>query len=114
MQVYHQTSPEIAKLILASAFRPGTRGWCGGAIYFAVTPGQTYEKAIGTDSHMGAIIEATVDVGRVLNMLPECDQNMTAAILASEGYDSISFNPGDGDEVVLYDSSRVLSMRLLK
>mmetsp|Transcript_11497 Transcript_11497/g.23823 ORF Transcript_11497/g.23823 Transcript_11497/m.23823 type:complete len:304 (-) Transcript_11497:351-1262(-) len=111
MTLYHQTSPELAALILQSGFKPGSSGWCGGGIYFATTPQATYTKAIGPDSHQGFIIEARVNVGRVLHMSKTCDRSMTGQKLWSQHYDSITFNPGDGEEYVVYSKDRVVSMK---
>jgi len=111
MTLYHQTSPEIAALILKSHFKPGKEGWCGGGIYFATSPEATNTKAIGPESHTGFIIEAQVDVGKVLHMSKTCDRSMTGQKLQSMNYDSITFNPGDGDEYIIYSSDRVLSMK---
>lgn len=108
---YHQTSPELAQLILKNGFRPGHEGWCGGGIYFAATPQATYTKAIGPESHKGFIIEAQVDLGRDLHLPKKCDTSMTGSKLQSKGYDSITFNPGDGTEYVVYSKSRVKSMK---
>jgi len=111
LTLYHQTSPDIAKLILNSAFRVGTQGWCGGGIYFANSPADTETKAIGPDSHKGFIIEALVDVGHVLDMNSTCDRQMSGPKLWARHYDSIRFDPGDGMEFVVYESDRVLSMK---
>jgi len=109
--LYHQTSPEIAALILKGGFRPGHAGWCGGGIYFATTPEATKKKAIGTNSHLGFIIEAKVNLGRVLQMPASCDQRMNGRKLHRMGFNSIYFDPGDGPEVVVYSNHRVLSTR---
>merc|ERR1711974_421017 len=82
--VYHQTNAEDGALILKEGFKPGKVGWCGGAIYFAKTRAETYTKAIGPDSHTGFMIEARVDMGRVLVL----DSNCTGHERVSEGYDS--------------------------
>mmetsp|Transcript_59871 Transcript_59871/g.144621 ORF Transcript_59871/g.144621 Transcript_59871/m.144621 type:complete len:236 (-) Transcript_59871:60-767(-) len=111
LPLYHQTSPEIAALILQSGFKPGTSGWCGGGIYFATTPQATYTKAIGPHSHKGFVIEAQVNVSRVLHMPKTCNRSMTGQELWSQHYDSIKFNPGDGDEYVVYSMDRVVSMK---
>jgi len=95
---------------LQGGFRPGTQGWCGGGIYFATSPGATYHKAIGPDSHLGYIIGAKVDVGRVKYMGKTCDRSMTGSKLHRSGYDSIHFNPGDGVEYVVYSRARIISM----
>jgi len=108
--LYHQTSPEIAAMIMHTGFKPGSAGWCGGAIYFATDPKATFTKAIGTNSHLGVILKAHVNVGRVCKMAKTCDQSMTAAKAHSKGCDTIEFNPGDGPEYVVYDSRRVHSI----
>merc|ERR1711879_144160 len=41
MTGYHQTAPEICNLIMSSNFKPGSSGWCGGAVYFATNPEAT-------------------------------------------------------------------------
>eukprot|EP00931_Biecheleriopsis_adriatica_P091433 TRINITY_DN6531_c0_g2_i1.p1 TRINITY_DN6531_c0_g2~~TRINITY_DN6531_c0_g2_i1.p1 ORF type:complete len:262 (-),score=37.60 TRINITY_DN6531_c0_g2_i1:48-833(-) len=109
--VYHQTGSHAGPLILAHGFRPGHAGWCGGGIYFAMSPKATQTKAIGPDSHKGFMIQAQVDVGRVKHMPRQCDRHMSGGKLHKMGYDSIRFNPGDGDEVIVYDPSRVKSMK---
>jgi len=111
LTLYHQTSAEIAALIFEGGFKPGTRGWCGGGIYFAMKPWQTYHKAIGPNSHLGSILEVEVDLGRVRHMSPTCDRSMTAEKMFADGYDSIRFNPGDGDEIVVYSPASILSVK---
>jgi len=110
---FHQTSPNVCKLIVNSAFRPGSDGHCGGAIYFALSPQATKTKAIGNDSKSGCMIEAKVDVGRVKYEGPRCGHKWTKQEFLQTGYDSIRFDPGDGDELVIYDSSRVKSMKII-
>ena len=110
---FHQTSPDVCKLIVNSAFRPGSDGHCGGAIYFALSPQATKTKAIGNDSKSGCMIEVKVDVGRVKYEGSRCGHKWTKQEFLQTGYDSIRFDPGDGDELVIYDSSRVKSMRII-
>mmetsp|Transcript_53619 Transcript_53619/g.124895 ORF Transcript_53619/g.124895 Transcript_53619/m.124895 type:complete len:319 (+) Transcript_53619:58-1014(+) len=121
MKVYHQTSPQICKLIMANGFKLGHSGWCGGAIYFAMTPEATRTKAITPHSGVGCMIEAKVDVGR-MKTYPCCrycggrqDQQIgwTESNLRASGYDSIEINPGDGPELVIYNNNRVVSMRTI-
>lgn len=107
--MYHQTSPESAKLILAGGFRPRKEGWCGGGIYLVESTDATYTKAIGPDSHTGFIIEAKVDIGKTLQLSSECDRFMTDEKLKKMGYDSISFNPGVGVEVIVCSCDLVVS-----
>lgn len=103
--LYHETSPDTAKKILASAFRPGTSGWCGGAIYFYTSP-KIPDSKLGPDSQRGAIIQAEVDLGRNIRLDSKCD----GAEQAREKYDSISFDPGDGVEYLVFSADRILSM----
>eukprot|EP00439_Symbiodinium_sp_Y106_P019183 s8152_g2.t1 len=110
---FHQTSPKACKLIVASAFRPGSDGHCGGAIYFAMSPEATKTKAIGNDSQSGCVIEAKVDVGRVKYESANCGHKWNKQEFLGTGYDSIRFDPGDGEEVVIFDSWRVKSMRII-
>mmetsp|Transcript_48470 Transcript_48470/g.127982 ORF Transcript_48470/g.127982 Transcript_48470/m.127982 type:complete len:269 (+) Transcript_48470:95-901(+) len=110
--LYHMTSPMICRMILTSGFRAGSEGWCGGAIYFAEDPAAVKTKAIGTQSHWGCLLEVYVDLGKVLQLGPQCDKSMTGAKLAAMGYNSITFNPGDGNEYIIYDTSRVLGSKV--
>ncbi|CAJ1365215.1 unnamed protein product [Effrenium voratum] len=127
--LYHQTSKHAGPIILKHGFRRGRVGWCGGGIYFALSPGATYGKAVGVDSHQGFMIEAKVDVGHVKYEKPWCtssrrcwgialqqairciDSSYQGGRFAGQGYDSLYFNPGDGGEYMIWDSSRVISMR---
>mmetsp|Transcript_74131 Transcript_74131/g.241054 ORF Transcript_74131/g.241054 Transcript_74131/m.241054 type:complete len:362 (+) Transcript_74131:123-1208(+) len=109
--LYHNTSPEAGASIVATGFRPGTQGWCGGGIYFAETAEATLTKAIGPDSHQGYVIEAVVNVGLPKYLGPECDRSLNAATVSKQGYGSVSFDPGDGREWIVYDPALILSMR---
>lgn len=112
MKGYHQTSKEVCKLIMAGNFKPGHGGWCGGAVYFAMSPEATVTKAIADSSHDGCMIEATVDVGKQKRAGKTCD-GLTASRCKDRGFDSVIFNPGDGDELVIYDPSKIKSKRIL-
>ncbi|CAJ1446194.1 unnamed protein product [Effrenium voratum] len=91
--------------------------WCGGGIYFAMSPEATQTKAIGPDSHKGFMIEAQVMVGKVAGGNQKCvlgnGQKMFGKNLHNAGYDSIEFNPGDGTELVVYCSSQVISAKAI-
>jgi len=100
------TSPDIAEKILATGFQPGSSGWCGGAIYFYNSP-QVPETKMGPDSHDGALIEAKVDMGRMAHLDSQCSGRDDARA----HYDSVTFNPGDGNEFVIFSNDRVISMR---
>jgi len=110
MTLYHQTSEQACAMILANGFRPGSQGWCGGGIYFAVDPQATYHKAIGPDSSHGCILQAVVNLGLVRHAGKDCDR-LTAQRLMSTGFDSVTFDPGDGPEYVVYSGSRVRSVQ---
>lgn len=130
-RLYHVTSPAIGPRILQNGFKAGHAGWCGGAIYFGNTAQETKWKAVGQDSHQGYLIEAMVDVGHVKKMPWNCytstkciethpglqghvdclSRHYYGNTLRHEGYDSIVFNPGDGNEIVIWDKHRVKSMR---
>merc|ERR1740139_1455854 len=103
MTLYHQTGNSVGPIILRTGFRPGRSGWCGGGIYFATTAKATFTKAIGPDSHKGFMIEAKVDVGRVKYMPRHCDRGLRGSTLSRWGYNSVTFNPGDGAEYIVYD-----------
>jgi len=127
--LYHQTSTSAGPQILRHGFRRGHIGWCGGGIYFALSKGATYHKAVGVDSHHGFIIQAKVDLGRTKYMpkyctsSPKCwgkpvhqairclDRSYQGGRFSSDGYDSVYFNPGDGGEYMIWDPSRVISMK---
>lgn len=119
MTLYHQTSPAACKSILRTGFRPGHSGWCGGAIYFALSPQATKTKAITPHSGIGCMLEVKANVGHV-KKFPCCrycggrqDQHIawTNQKLKASGYDSIEINPGDGPEIVIYDHSQILSIK---
>jgi len=75
-----------------------------------MSPEATKTKAIQS----GCVIEAKVDVGRVKYEGPRCGHKWNKGELKSEGYDSIEFDPGDGKEVVIFDSWRVKSMKEIR
>jgi len=109
---FHQTSKEICGLIMASSFRAGSGGWCSDAIYFAKSPEATVTKAVGENSNDGCMIEAVLDMGRVKYAHTDC-QHLNKASVEAAGYNSVIFNPGDGDELVLYDPARIISKKIL-
>jgi len=113
MTLYHTTSPEIARLILKEGFKPGRGGWCGGAIYFINHPHLPRSKFNPVTTKTGAIIQARVDMGRMARMNRKCDASFGHGVAAAvhHGYDSATFNPGDGDEYVILSTHRVISVR---
>merc|ERR1712050_259384 len=113
MTLYHTTSPEIAELILKEGFKPGRGGWCGGAIYFIDHPHLPRSKFNPVTTKTGAVIEAQVDMGRMARMDRKCNKwfGHGVAPAVRHGYNSVTFNPGDGDEYVILSNDRVLSTR---
>merc|ERR1712060_231090 len=107
MTLYHTTSPEVAEKILREGFKPGRNGWCGGAIYFIDQPYLKKTK-FATTTKTGAIIEARMDRG--------CTARFGRGIWGAQKrvYESLEFNPGDGNEYVIWSSSRVISTRRFK
>merc|ERR1712187_803522 len=61
----------------------------------------------------GAIIEANVDMGHMAKMDKRCTAQFGRGTWSakSHGFQSLTFNPGDGAEFVIWDSSRVISTR---
>lgn len=114
MTVYHQTGCDIGPLILKEGFHLGKVGWCGGGIYFAMSPEATQTKAIGPDSHKGFMIEAQVSIGQMAHADKECvmnGQHLNAGAVHGVGLDSVLFDPGDGNELIVYCTSQVLSAK---
>ena len=108
-KLYHQTDPPTAEIILATRqMKPGIGGLAGGGIYFATTPELTAHKA----HKSGVILEATVQLGKILVLDKEGDPDMTLQKLKSMGYDSVCIQRAvsSGQEYVVYDPEQVLSI----
>eukprot|EP00928_Gymnodinium_smaydae_P080574 TRINITY_DN64242_c0_g1_i1.p1 TRINITY_DN64242_c0_g1~~TRINITY_DN64242_c0_g1_i1.p1 ORF type:complete len:269 (-),score=66.82 TRINITY_DN64242_c0_g1_i1:90-824(-) len=116
MTVYHQTSPQACEGIMKTNFRLGSGGWCGKAVYFAMSPEATRQKAVTDSSGHGCMIEAVVEVGRV-HRFNSCGKYnaMTGWKLIGMGYDSIMFEPPErtGDELIIFDTDRIVSKRII-
>jgi len=127
MTLFHTTSPEAAKLIVSGNFRPGHGGWCGGAIYFTSIPHLPKSKYNPKTTQGGAVIEVQVDMGRTADSTrPDgCNDGGSGRCCPIAGgghgtrgaqaanYNSIRFNPGDGDEFLIWNPAQVLSKRIL-
>jgi len=62
------------------------------------------------------MIEAKVRMGRVKQVTcgRACRCNgYNKQKAQAEGFDTVTFNPGDGEELVVYNPERVISMRIL-
>lgn len=118
MTLYHQTSESAGNSILRHGFNRGSpKGWCGSAIYFSPTAHETNIKALGG---RGFIIEAVVNLGRILHEGPYCDRSMNEHKLKAMGYDSITLDRGriaeckylaHCYEYVIYDRNQIVSMK---
>lgn len=111
LTLYHQTSPHICDLILQDNFRVGKVGWCGGGIYFAMDAQATNNKCIGPQSNKGCILQVRVDVGRTWFKGNTCNRSLLGKDVLAAGYDSVSFDPSDGQEYAVYQNSQILSIR---
>lgn len=107
--LYHQTSPEIARAILATGqMKPGSKGYGGAGIYFAAAPEITATKA----TKKGVILECEVDLGKVKEIRSAGDWSSRVWHWLYD-YDSIKITSiSDGAEWVVFDSSRVKAVRL--
>lgn len=124
--LYHTTSSTIAKLIVSGNFKPGSQGWCGGAVYFMDYPGLPKSKEDPLTTQRGAVVEAQVDLGKVCQSTRDqnCWESQEGTCCpmpggghgiqgaAAAGCGSILWNPGDGNEYVLWDMSRILSRKI--
>eukprot|EP00971_Amphidinium_carterae_P327044 6458187-Amphidinium_carterae.2 len=98
--LYHQTSPEVAAIILQSGImHRGERGLAGGGIYFAETPEYTKHKA----KKRGAILECRVSLASSCQRL-ETPASLTD--LCRERHDSVCIGMSNGLEYVVYDTVR--------
>jgi hypothetical protein len=107
--LYHQTSPEIARAILATGqMKPGSKGYGGAGIYFAAAPEITATKA----TKKGVILECEVDLGKVKEIC--CSGDWSSRVWHwLYDYDSIKITSiSDGTEWVVFDSSRIKAVRL--
>jgi hypothetical protein len=116
MKLYHQTSLEACEGIMSSNFRLGKGGWCGRAIYFAVSPYDTKRKAVAGSSGHGCMLEATVNVGRIKRFYT-CGKFNALTIKGANrnGADTVLFEPPEksGDEVIVFDPNQVISKRII-
>lgn len=116
MTLYHMTSPEVARLIVAGQFRPGHEGWCGGATYLMAYPHLPRSKWNPETTQGGAVVEVQVDMGKMCTVTRPagCDDGSTGTCCPLEGggfgvsaagqngCDSILFKNFDGDEYVIW------------
>jgi len=117
MTLYHTTAVKWANAIVKEGFRPGHGGWCGGAIYFIDHPYLARSKFAPGVTEAGAILEAKVRMGR---MATHFDRHCKGYgghgrwAAQNRGYNSIRFNPGDGNEFIIWHPSQVVSVRIWK
>lgn len=107
--LYHQTTPEVARLIVhEQQMQRGDRGMAGGAIYFATSAADTAHKA----TQHGTVLAATVLLGMVKTLPKDGDKDLTLSVLTSEGYDSALIPRDHGYEYVVYHTDQVKDIRL--
>merc|ERR1712187_57197 len=116
MTLYHITSQEVAKLIVAGQFKPGHGGWCGGATYLMAYPHLPRSKWNPETTQDGAVVEVQVDLGKMCSITKPagCKDGSSGKCCPVEGggfgfsavqrngCDSILFKNSDGDEYVIW------------
>lgn len=108
LKLYHQTSEENAKKILKSqTMKPGRGGVVGPGIYFAVLPSDTNRKA----RLNGKLLQADVRLGSVYTT--SRSEAVDQDALRQNGYSSVRWIGGTGDEFVVFDSSAISNIRLV-
>jgi len=106
--LYHQTSPEFAaEIIRTQRMKRGNPGLAGSGIYFAESAQETEHKA----HQKGAMLRATVRLGRVKTVSANGDSSVTFASLQAEGYDSVRIPRPGGTEYVVYNWDQVTSIQ---
>jgi len=121
------TSPRAAKSIIAGNFRPGHSGWCGGAIYMIDHPHLKRSKYNPHTTQTGAYVQAEVDLGKLCRMQRTCNNGASGKCCTypatrghstwgaqNAGCNSIIWNPGDGDEYIIWHPDQVKSKKLYK
>jgi hypothetical protein len=104
MTLYHQTTVEFGKSILATGFRRGEPGLAGSGIYFAEAASDTAHKA----HNHGFMVVARVQLGRTLHLQSGSgESSMSGEKLLLQGYDSLTI-PRRGREWVIYFPDQVV------
>merc|ERR1719188_1401242 len=117
MTLYHTTSAIAARSILATGFRRGKAGLCGGAIYFIDQPYLKKSKFAPGVTQRGAILEVVVDMGKIAWAGDRrCLVNGWFGVESAkaQGYNSLKYDAGDGCEYIIWESSQVKSVRIFR
>merc|ERR1712125_283771 len=109
MTLYQLTSPENAKSILKTPYRPGNSGWCGGAIYLLDHPNLPKSKYNPHTTTDGTYVELQVKMGKMCTMKRTCNDGASGKCCTypqtggkgvvgaqNAGCNSIQWDPGDG------------------
>lgn len=88
--VYHQTTLDSCKGIVANGFRPGRPGLVGRGMYFAEAAAHTKWKA----QHTGCLIKAEIRLGRTKRVPFNGEPWLSGNNLMKQGYDSIRIPRG--------------------
>jgi hypothetical protein len=116
--LFHQTSPASGqKIVQEQLFLcSDTRGrplLAGPGIYFAASAVDTHHK-VRNPANKGCILEATVSLGKVLDLTKDGDKSITLQTLRAQGFDSVSIprNGNPGTEYVVYDTRQIRNIRV--
>jgi len=114
MQLYHATTLKAAcKIQKEGKFRPGTRGYAGGAVYFAAAADSAKKHAFNgvngnPDRKVEVVIRCKVDLGRCLSAKRHTVDKSTCM---EWGYDSVQVK--GTDTYAVYDPRRIVIEELL-
>lgn len=108
--VFHQTTPEACKGIMANGFHAGAYGIAGPGMYFAEKASHTAHKA----EHFGCMIEAQIKLGHTKELTFSGDRRITGEKLLQKGYDSVwmprGWPAGTMPEWVVYFPDQITGM----
>ena len=110
MTLYHQTSSDVAKLIVSSQeMLRGSTGLAGGGIYFATTPRHTNHKTL----HQGPILECTVKLGNIYKTSFSGDSTLSfrKLINMTPAFDSVIIPRTNREEYVIYNKKQIVSIK---
>jgi len=123
-KMYQMTSPQNALSIINGHFHVGSGGWCGGAIYMIDHPHLKTSKYNPRTTSTGAYVEITVNLGKLCRYHRTCNDGRSGkcctgqdgshgiAGAAAAGCNSIVWDPGDGDEYIIWNTQGVISKQI--
>jgi hypothetical protein len=105
---FHQTTIDVAKLIVHDCFRPGSAGLLGAGIYFAICKESTEFKK-RRDVPGGAYFVAKIEMKHTQQLKRRPENHVKRRI--SPGFDSLYLNHEDGpfkDEFIVTKAEQIL------